>query len=142
MVKDSASKDEKKFELFVYLQLTCAALEECFSLVNQRSYATETKNRIDKELRDFNGAFFKDKIPSENLTKVGQYGAAVAGKYIVKEKLSELFVKRGLEYILENMKLLENVDDYGTLKGKTAEKLVEFFGSLTRRYEEQTDKIS
>lgn len=142
MAEDSKSENEKRFEVLIYLELTSAALEECFGIINEGRYNNEVKKRIDEEYGDLKKHIFKNN--SKDLTNIGKYGVAIIGKSVSKEKSPDLMVKKGLEHILKNIEPLENLKDsgdYSTLKGESAKNLSEFFGYLARRYAEKANQI-
>lgn len=133
------SKNTKKFEVLIYLELTCAALEECFDLMVEGKYEVNVKKRIDSELKAFESCIFKKN--SIELSNTGKYATAIIGRYLFREK-TDAMVKKGLAHILENIEPLKNVSDYNSLKRESLKSLSGFFKTLIKIYAEQADRIS
>jgi hypothetical protein len=141
MAKESKkNQDKRKFEVLTYLELTFAALEECFGSISKGKYNEIIRKRIDDELRDFYKQFFTNKTPSNNLTNIGKYALVIIGRNFTEEKSAEGRIKYGLRYVLDNLDYIKT-DEYDKLEKGASEKLSGFFKGLAGITAREADMI-
>jgi uncharacterized protein YfkK (UPF0435 family) len=143
---DQKDLEKKKGELgvLVGLELTCMVLWESFSLVYQdkKKYTAGLKKKIDKELRYFNKSLFIKGAPSQDLTVIGKYCTALIGRDLFKEKQEKEMIEIGTKYVMNNLSLLKDCDDYSNLSTENLQKLYRFFRSLTSVAMDEANKIT